>query len=130
MANTTKYNSFFSEMTIDNNGKPCSDVNVGLKKLYRALNDNWYSFGDMQRYLVAEYEEGHPDLVARNSIMGSQEFWWWFLFLNRLGNPLEDCRENWIYSINSTAQISNFITQTNTVETSTSSVIGTTVKVV
>jgi len=130
MSNTVKYDSFFSETTTDNNNQTCSDVNAGLKKLYQSLNDNWYSFGEVQRYLVSEDEDGFPELVAKHSVLGSQEYWWWILFLNRLENPLVDIKENWIYSINSRSQISNFITGTNNLENRVESEIGKTIKIV
>lgn len=94
------------------------------------MNDNWHSFGEVQRYLVSEDEDGFPELVAKHSALGSQEYWWWILFLNRLDNPLTDIKENWIYSINSRNQISNFITETNTTENKVESDIGKTIKIV
>lgn len=130
MANTIKYDSFFSETTIDNNDQNCCDVNVGLKKLYQALNDKWYTFGEVQRYLVSEDEDGYPELMAKHCALESQEYWWWVLFLNRLDNPLVDIKENWIYSINSRDQISNFITSTNDLENRVESEIGKTIKIV
>lgn len=130
MANNIKYDSFFSKTTVDDNGQNCSDVNVGLKKLYEALNNNWYSFGEVQRYLVSEDEDGFPELVAKHSVLRSQDYWWWILFLNRLDNPLTDIKENWIYSINSTDQISNFVNQSNTTENMTESEIGKVITIV
>lgn len=130
MVNSIRYNSFFSENTVDNNGQACSDVNVGLKKLYQALNDNWYNLGEVQRYLVSEDEDGFPELVAKHSVLGSQAYWWWILFLNRLDNPLVDIKENWIYSINSRDQISNFITQSNNDENRVESEIGKVITIV
>lgn len=130
MVNSIRYNSFFSESTVDNNGQACSDVNVGLKKLYQALNDNWYNLGEVQRYLVSEDEDGFPELVAKHSVLSSQAYWWWILFLNRLDNPLVDIKENWIYSINSRDQISNFITQSNNDENRVESEIGKVITIV
>lgn len=124
MSNNIKYDSFFTERIVDNNGQGCSDVNAGLKKLYQGLNDNWYSFEEMQRYLVSQDEDGYPELVAKHSILGSQDYWWWILFLNRLDDPLTAIKENWIYSINSTDQISSFITETNSLENRVESEIG------
>jgi len=124
MSNNIKYDSFFTERIVDNNGQGCSDVNAGLKKLYQGLNDNWYSFEEMQRYLVSQDEDGYPELVAKHSILGSQNYWWWILFLNRLDDPLTAIKENWIYSINSTDQISSFITETNSLENRVESEIG------
>ena len=124
MSNNIKYDSFFTERIVDNNGQSCSDVNAGLKKLYQGLNDNWYSFEEMQRYLVSQDEDGYPELVAKHSILGSQDYWWWILFLNRLDDPLTAIKENWIYSINSTDQISSFITETNSLENRVESEIG------
>lgn len=130
MSNNIKYDSFFTERIVDNNGQDCSDVNAGLKKLYQGLNDNWYSFEEMQRYLVSQDEDGYPELVAKHSILGSQDYWWWILFLNRLDDPLTAIKENWIYSINSTDQISSFITETNNLENRVESEIGKKIKIV
>lgn len=130
MTNTIKYDSFFSEKTVDNNGRECCDVNTGLKKLYYALNNEWYNFGEMQRYLVSGDEDSYPELVAKHSILGSQEYWWWVLFMNRLDDPLTAIKENWIYSINSTDQISSFITETNTLENKVESDIGKVITIV
>lgn len=129
MTNTIRYNSFFSEQTVDNNGNQCCDINVGLKKLYKALNDNWYNFGEVQRFLVSEDEEGFPELVAKHSVLGSQDYWWWLLFLNRLEDPLTAIKHNWIYSVNSASQIAGFINETNNVENRTESNIGKKIKI-
>lgn len=129
MANNISYDSFFSETVIDNNGQSITDVNAGLKNLYQSLNDNWYNFGEVQRYLVSQDEEGFPELVAKHSVLGSTEFWWWILFLNRLDDPLTAIKENWVYSINSKNQITSFITETNTIENKTESEIGKVIKI-
>jgi hypothetical protein len=63
-------------------------------------------------------------------VLGSQDYWWWILFLNRLDDPLTAIKENWIYSINSRAQISSFITETNTTENKVESDIGKKIKIV
>ena len=104
-------------------------MNAGLKNLYQSLNDNWYNFGEVQRYLVSQDEEGFPELVAKHSVLGSTEFWWWILFLNRLDDPLTAIKENWVYSINSKNQITSFITETNTIENKTESEIGKVIKI-
>lgn len=129
MANNISYDSFFSETVTDNNGQSITDVNAGLKNLYQSLNDNWYNFGEVQRYLVSQDEEGFPELVAKHSVLGSTEFWWWILFLNRLDDPLTAIKENWVYSINSKNQITSFITETNTIENKTESEIGKVIKI-
>ena len=50
--------------------------------------------------------------------------------MNRLDDPLTAIKENWIYSINSTDQISNFITETNTLENKVESDIGKVITIV
>lgn len=113
MTNSVSFDSFFTEIITDNNGISGTDINAGLKNLYEFFNENANSLEEVQNYLVGEIEEGYPDLVAKRSVLGSQDYWWWILLLNRLDNPLEDIKYNWVYSINSSEQINNFIENSN-----------------
>lgn len=113
MTNSVSFDSFFTEIITDNNGISGTDINAGLKNLYEFFNENANSLEEVQNYLVGEIEEGYPDLVAKRSVLGSQDYWWWILLLNRLNNPLEDIKYNWVYSINSSEQINNFIENSN-----------------
>lgn len=118
MASTTTLNdipfhSFFQEVIIDNNGIPVTDINAGLYNLFVTFNEKAKDFNEVQRYLVAEYEEGYPDLVAKHSALSNDQYWWWLLLLNRLENPMTDIKANWIYSINSQENIQEFINYSN-----------------
>ena len=116
-ANIT-FDSFFDTMITDNNNNACTDINKGIDKLYKNFNNIANDLYPLQNYLVAEFEEGYPELVAKNSILRSSEYWWWILLLNRLDNPFEDIKENCVYSINSTDQINNIIQTINESDTS------------
>lgn len=105
--------SFFSKRIVDQNGNTCTDINLGLDKLFANFNYFKLNIKEEQRYLVSEYEENYPDLVALHSILQSQEYWWWILLINDLEDPLSDIKTNWIYSINSPEQIMDFL---NTIE--------------
>lgn len=118
--NNISFSSFFQEIIIDNNGIPVTDINAGLQNLFANFNENADNFLDEQRFFVSENEEGFPDLVAYLSILGDQNYWWWVLLLNRLENPFLDIKANWIYSINSEAQIQQFIKLTNETNSSRS----------
>ena len=116
--NDVNFDSFFKEMIVDNNGISVVDLNTGLDNLYKYFNENAWSLEEVQQYLVTEFEEGYPDLVAVNSVLGSQRYWWWLLLLNRLEDPFEDIKQNWVYAINSQDQISSFIQGSNNVDQS------------
>lgn len=105
--------SFFSKVTTDNNGVTCCDINEGLYELFESFNYYELNMHEEQRYLVANFEAGYSDSVAKNSILGSQEFWWWILLMNHLEDPLVDIKENWIYSINSKEQVSELLAKMN-----------------
>jgi hypothetical protein len=121
--------SFFSKQTIDNNGNTCTDINLGLDKLFANFNYFELNIKEEQRYLVSEYEENYPDLVAMHSILQSQEYWWWILLMNSLEDPLSDIKSNWVYSINSQEQITEFLKIVNedTSTVNTNGAIGETV---
>lgn len=114
MTNTVRLNSFFSKQITDNNGKTCSDINAGLVNLFGFLNESTINLETSQRYLVSEYEDGYPDLVAKNSNFGSEDYWWWLLILNRLEDPLTEIRYNWVYGIKSAEQVNSLIESSNT----------------
>lgn len=111
--NSIYLDSFFQERILDNNGVSVTDINSGLVNLFTKFNEEADNFSEEQRFLVSEFEEGYPDLIAKHSILGDQEYWWWVLLLNRLEDPMEDLKSNWMYSINSKSQIDNFINKSN-----------------
>lgn len=113
MANTTSFNSFFDEITIDNNKVSTTDINAGLVNLFSFFNEQAHSFSEVQRYLVANHEADYPELVAMHSALGDEKYWWWLLLLNRLDDPFTQLNENWIYSINSPEQINGFVENSN-----------------
>lgn len=118
MANTQEndipFNSFFSQIVKDNNGKTVTDVNAGLVNLYSFFNDEEHKLIADQAYLVSKFEEHFPDLVAMTSLLTKQDYWWWILLLNRLDNPLEELKENWVYSIINPVAVNSLITDSNT----------------
>ena len=124
VANNIKLDSFFSKTIIDNNGKNCTDINDGLIKLFDMLNAEHYNLGEVQRYIVSEYEDGYPDLVAMNSALKSQDYWWWILALNSLEDAFIDIKENWVYSINSEEQITGLINEANKSKSTSETNIG------
>lgn len=111
--NTTEFSSFFQETIVDNNGIAVTDINAGLVNLFKKYNEYKDTFYSKQRYLVAEFEEGYPDLVAANSILGNHNYWWWLCLLNNLDDPMTDIKANWVYSINDIDEISIFVNTTN-----------------
>lgn len=119
MVNNINFDSYFDKTVIDNNGNTVTDINAGLDNLFAYFNNAEYNLNTSQSYLVSEYEEGYPDLVAYRSILGSQQYWWWVLLLNKLDDSFTDIKYNWVYSINDAQQINSFIensTEANTSE--------------
>ena len=119
MVNNINFDSYFDKTVVDNNGNTVSDINAGLDNLFAYFNTAEYNLSTTQSYLVSEYEEGYPDLVAYRSILGSQQYWWWVLLLNKLDDSFTDIKYNWVYSINDAQQINSFIensTEANTSE--------------
>ena len=98
--NDISFDSFFQERIVDNNGISVTDINRGLVNLFKNYNEQADNFTEVERYLVGEFEEGYPDLVAKNSNLRNTKYWWWVLLLNNLENPMTDIRANWIYAIN------------------------------
>lgn len=124
VTNNIKLDSFFSKTIIYNNGKNCTDINDGLIKLFDMLNAERYNLGEVQRYIVSEYEDGYPDIVAMNSALKSQDYWWWILALNSLEDAFIDIKENWVYSINSEEQITGLINEANKSKSTSETNIG------
>jgi len=116
--NNVNYDSFFAETIVDSKGISVVNMNEGIDNLFKYFNENAWSFEEIQQYLVTEFEEGYPDLLALNSALGDSRFWWWILMLNRLDDPFEDIKQNWVYAINSPSQISSFIQGSNNTNTS------------
>ena len=115
-ANNISFDSYFTETIVDPNGISVVDMNAGLYNLYAPYKENAkkYEEAEEQAYLVSAHEEAYPDLVAMNSILNDSRYWWWVLLLNRLDDALKDIKQNWIYTINSTEQVNEFIETTNT----------------
>ena len=125
----TGLDSFFSELIVDPNNTAISDLNAGLDKLFKVFNENANNISEVQNYLVSEFEEGYPELVAANSALNNVKYWWWILLLNRLDNPFLDIKQNFVYSINSEDTINKLIHATNiSVESKTSNRIGSTIE--
>ena len=122
--NDISLDSFFQDRIVDPNGVSVTDINAGLRNLFYNFNEYENNFTPDEKYFVSEIEEGYPDLVAKKSILGNQDYWWWITLLNRLENPMTDFKTNWVYSINSYTQISDFINTTNEETSSNSSRLG------
>ena len=99
--NDISLDSFFQDRIIDPNGVSVTDINAGLRNLFYNFNEYENNFTPDEKYFVSDIEEGYPDLVAKKSILGNQDYWWWITLLNRLENPMTDFKTNWVYSINS-----------------------------
>lgn len=126
--NATNFDSFFQEMILDNNGIAVTDINAGLVNLFKTFNEEADNFSEVERYLVGEFEEGYPDLVAKNSNLANTKYWWWICLLNRLENPMTDIKANWVYAINSPATINSFINKSNQIMSTSNRRIGTIVE--
>jgi hypothetical protein len=113
MTNSVNLDSYFPDVIVDPNGESVCDINAGLYNLFKQYNDYEHNFSEVERYLIREYEENYPDLVALYSAFGSQKYWWWFLLLNKLADGFEDLKTNHIYSINSPTQVNSFINASN-----------------
>lgn len=117
--NDENFSSFFQQKIVDNNGVAVTDINLGLRNLFNTFNENAEYIFESERYVVSDYDTGYPDLIAKNSILHDQRYWWWITLLNRLENPMTDFKSNWVYSINSQATISNLINTSNDINNST-----------
>lgn len=112
-SNDIHLDSFFQQKIVDNNGISVTDINAGLINLFSKFNDEANNFQESEMYLISEFEENYPDLIAKHSILGDQRYWWWILLLNRLEDPMVDLKVNWKYAINDGSQIDDFINKTN-----------------
>ena len=127
--NDVSLDSFFQDRILDNNGVSVTDINLGLNNLFKYFNMQEPNMEETQRYLVKEFEEGFPDLVAKKSIMQDQRYWWWLLLTNRLENPMTDIKTNFLYSVLSLNDINDFINSSNqSVESGNNSRLGTIVE--
>jgi hypothetical protein len=109
MKTPTSFESFFDKKTLDRNNRNVTDINAGLEGLTVPLRDA--NISRTQLYLVAEYEENYPDLVANSSRLGHYDYWWWLLLINGLTDPLTSIKNEWVYSITDQSQIDNFVNQ-------------------
>lgn len=127
--NDISLDSFFQDRILDNNGVSVTDINLGLNNLFKYFNMQEPNMEETQRYLVKEFEDGFPDLVAKKSIMQDQRYWWWLLLANRLENPMTDIKTGVIYSILSLNDINDFVNSSNqSVESGNNSRLGTLVE--
>lgn len=127
--NDISLDSFFQDRILDNNGVSVTDINLGLNNLFKYFNMQEPNMEETQRYLVKEFEDGFPDLVAKKSIMQDQCYWWWLLLANRLENPMTDIKTGVIYSILSLNDINDFVNSSNqSVESGNNSRLGTLVE--
>ena len=105
--------SFFSETIVDPKGNSVTDINAGLDTLFRMYNEEEHRYTESQTYLVREFEEAYPELVALNSMTQDAAYWWWLLLINRLENPFTDIKNHWVYSILNTVDINSLIETSN-----------------
>lgn len=108
---TKKLESYFPTVLKDNNGNPASDINEGLMNLFIPIRENGISYS--QEYLVSDFEEGYPDLVARDSQLKDSDYWWWILLMNGLTDPLVGIKANWVYGIMSISSIDSLVADIN-----------------
>lgn len=112
--NSITFDSFFQSRILDNNNVSVADINKGLQNLFKTFNENEeHLFFETEKYIVSEYEDGYPDLIARNCQLGQLQYWWWIVLLNRLENPTTDLKTGWAYAINPPEQITEFINISN-----------------
>jgi hypothetical protein len=112
--NSITFDSFFQSRILDNNNVSVADINKGLQNLFKTFNENEERlFFETEKYIVSEYEDGYPDLIARNCQLGQLQYWWWIVLLNRLENPTTDLKTGWAYAINPPEQITEFINISN-----------------
>ena len=107
--------SFFPDTIVDPKGVAVTDINAGIDTLFRMFNEEEPHYVESQTYLVREYEEAYPELVAKDSIMENTAYWWWLLLINRLENPFTDVKRHWAYSILDTNDINSLIETANTI---------------
>lgn len=99
MSSSINFDYYFQALTTDNNGKTCTDINVGLKNLFEPFCEEKPHMVSSERILAGELDEGYPDLVAYKSMFGSQELWWWILLACRLDDAFTGIKQNYVYPI-------------------------------
>ena len=107
--------SFFPDTIVDPRGIAVTDINAGIDTLFRMYNEEEPHYTESQTYLVREFEQDYPELVAKDSMMSSEAYWWWLLLINRLENPFTDVKKHWAYSILNTTDINSLIETANTI---------------
>ena len=130
MSDTRNFDYYFQALTTDNNGKTCTDINVGLKNLFEPFCEKKPNMVSSERVLAGELEEGYPDLVAYKSMFGSQDLWWWILLACRLDDAFMGIKRNYLYpifeqiAINDVKTNSSYNTTKNDEKESTGNEIG------
>ena len=112
---STNLDSFFPDTIIDPRGNSVTDINSGLDSLFRMYNEEEPHYVEAQNYLVKEFEEAYPELIALNTIFNSTAYWWWLLLINRLEDPFIELLPNWVYSILTQTQVNSLIESANTI---------------
>ena len=112
---STNLDSFFPDTIVDPRGNSVTDINAGLDSLFRMYNEEEQKYVESQNYLVSEFEEAYPELVANHSIFNDVMYGWWVLFLNRLEDPFKDLQANWVYSILTQTDVNSLIESANTI---------------
>lgn len=107
--------SFFPDVIVDPNGVAVTDINAGLDTLFKMFNEEAPKYTESQNYLVKDFEEAYPELVAKNSIMANEAYWWWLLLVNRIENPFVEIAKFWVLSILNTNDINSLIETGNTI---------------
>ena len=107
--------SFFPDVIVDSNGVAVTDINAGLETLFRMFNEEAPKYTESQNSLVKDFEEAYPELVAKNSIMANEAYWWWLLLVNRIENPFVEIAKFWVLSILNTNDINSLIETGNTI---------------
>lgn len=107
--------SFFPDVIVDPNGIAVTDINAGLDTLFRMFNEEAPKYTESQNYLVKDFEEAYPELVAKNSIMANEAYWWWLLLVNRIEDPFVEIAKFWVLSILNTNDINSLIETGNTI---------------
>ena len=114
MATDINLQSFFDKRATDNNNKSVTDVNAGIRKIFQPLIDTHLI--PQESYMISEFEDGYPDLVAKNCMLKSVDYWWWLLATNGHTDPLTQCKMILIYYIASKTQIQDLIEQSDIVD--------------
>jgi len=105
--------SFFPEIITDPNGVSITDINAGIDTLFRMFNEEEPRYTESQYYLVREFEEAYPELVAKNSVLESQAYWWWILLISRLEDPFVEVKRHWALPILSKTDVNSLVETSN-----------------